>query len=367
MWTDVRSQIEPFVEGTPDLLAILILVSGGLALLALGLALVTVGSHIRSRRQERRRATRTDEWRTHLLGVLAGDRSPRSLVDRVERTQRDAFLRFLLPYATTVQGAAATRIQVLAQSFMPRLRRKLKSRRALVRAQAAQWIGLLGGAEQANALRGALDDPSDRVVEIAFRRLARLGGPDDAEQLLASLDRLSHVDRRQISSALVELGEDAAPALRAAMADDARSPFVRVCCAEALRWLGDTAAAPVAARLLREADVEHEEASPEVTASLLRLLRAVGQAEHRPLVRRFCHSPMPFVRIHAARALGQLGSAEDDTVLGTLVEEDQSRWVALSAARSLLEIGQPGPLRALQNNDHDRATLASNFLTTSRS
>jgi HEAT repeat protein len=151
------------------------------------------------------------------------------------------------------------------------------------------------------------------------------------------------------------------------MADDARSPFVRVCCAEALRWLGDTAAAPVAAHLLREADVEHEEASPEVTASLLRLLRAVGQAEHRPLVRRFCRSPVPFVRIHAARALGQLGSAEDDTVLGTLVVEDQSRWVALSAAQSLVELDRVAPLRALQTDDHDRATLAANFLTGNRS
>ncbi len=362
MSTSLFSQIERLSTDTPELLLILILASAGLAVLALGFGLVAVGSHLWHRIKERQRAARTEAWRTQLLEVLAGERPPRSLVDSVSTTHRDDFLRFLLPYATTVRGPVAERMQAIARSFMPRLRRKLRSRRALVRAQAAQWIGLLGGPEQASALRDALDDPSDRVVEIAFRRLAQLGGPADTERLLARLDRLSHVDRRRISSALVELGDDAAPALRAAMDDVDRSPFARVCCAEALRWLGDTAAAPVAARLLRDIGIEHEEASPEVSASLLRLLRAVGQAEHRPLVRRFCRSPVPFVRIHAARALGQLGTAADKDLLGTLVDEDDSRWVALSAAQSLLDLGQTAPLRTIHHRDHGRSELASNFL-----
>ncbi len=366
MWMEVRSQIERLSTDTPDLLLVLILASAGLAVLALGFGLVAVGGHFWRRLRGRQRAARTEAWRTQLLEVLSGERPPRSLVDHVSKTHRDAFLQFLLPYATTIRGPVAKRMQAIARPFMPRLRRKLRSRWPLVRAQAAQWIGLLGEPAQAGALRDALDDPSGRVVEIAFRRLAQLGGPADTERLLARLDRLAHVDRRRISSALVELGDDAAPALRSAAADETRSPFVRVCCAEALRWLGDTAAAPVAARLLQEADSAPNAPPAEVIASLLRLLRAVGQEPHRSIVRRFCRSPVPFVRIHAARALGQLGTAADEDVLGTLVDEDESRWVALSAAQSLLDLGQTAPLRRLYSRDHGRSELASNFLPASQ-
>lgn len=370
MWTDAFSQIKSLTAGAPDSLVILILVSAGLFLLSLVFALVAVGSHVWWRIHKDRRRTQRDHWRAELLAVLADEKPPHSLTGEVAVAQRDAFLRFLLPYATTVQGYASECIEALARPYMPKLRCEIRSRRPLVRARAAQWIGLLGGPDQAGVLRKALDDPSDRVVEIAFRRLARLGGPDDAEHLLSCLDRLTHLDRRQISSALVKLGDGSASHLRAAMADDDRPPFARVCCAEALRWLGDTGAAPVAARLLREMDVEGEAASAEVTASLLRLLRAVGQDAHRSIVRRFCRSPVPFIRIHAARALGQLGTAADEELLFGLVEADDSRWVALSAARSLVDLGQMASLRALQHGENGnprRAKLAADFLSANRS
>lgn len=370
MWTDALSQIKSLTAGTPESLGVLIVVSAGLFLLSLGFALVAIGNHVWWRVHKNRRRTQTDHWRAELLAVLAGEKPPHSLTDQVASAQRDTFLRFLLPYATTVRGYASECIEALARPYMPTLRSEIRSRHRLIRARAAQWIGLLGGPDQADVLRNALGDPSDRVVEIAFRRLARLGGPDDAEHLLSCLDRLTHLDRRQISSALVKLGEESSSFLRRVVADDDRPPFVRVCCAEALRWLGDTEAAPMAARLLRETDVEAEGKSAEITASLLRLLRAVGQDTHRPIVRRFCRSPVSFVRIHAARALGQLGTAADEELLTRLVEADDSRWVALSAARSLVDLGQMASLRALQNGENGnprRAKLAADFLSANRS
>lgn len=363
MLTDLYIQLETLTANTPDLLVVLIGVSGGLTLLSIGLAAVATGRHFWSRYQTRRWTQRKEAWTAQLLLVLADELSPRSFVDQVQMTHYDEFLGFLLPYATTVTGEAKTYIQALARPCMPRLRRQLRARRPLVRAQAVQRIGLLGGPEQAESLRTMLDDPSDQVAEVAFQRLGRLGGPDDADRLLQSLNRLTHVDRRQISSVLVELGDGAASTLRDAMADDTRPPFVRVCCAEALRWLGDGTAASVAARLLRETEPGDEGSSSEVTASLLRLLRRVGQASHGPIVRSFCHSPVPFVRIHAARALGQLGTPEDEDLLGTLVADDDSRWVALSAAQSLVELGRTTPLRTLHDADHRRTELASHFLS----
>ncbi|MCS3754994.1 HEAT repeat protein [Salinibacter ruber] len=365
-WASLPVQMDRLGANAPESLLALILASAGLAVLALILALIAVGKRLWWTSQARHRAARVEMWRAHLLEVLAGERPPHSLASQIDVAHRDAFLRFLLPYATAVRGRASERISALSHPFISGLRRELGDRRPSVRTRAVQWIGVFGGPDQAGSLRRALGDSSDRVAEVAFRHLARLGGPGDTERLLSCLGRLTHVDRRQVSSALAKLGEGAAPRLRAAVAASNRSQFVRVCCAETLRWLGDADAAPLAARLLREMSVDLEAAPAEVAASLLRLLRAVGRKEHRSVARRFCWSPVPFVRIHAARALGQLGTGADEELLNALVSEDSSRWVALGAARSLVELKQVASLRALKDSDHRRSRLASDVLPTSQ-
>lgn len=353
------------VDGGDQVLLVLTVASAVLVGLAVALGAVALGSHAVFRFRERRRRARRRRWRTHLLAVLAGERTPRSLVDTIRRRHVHAFLNFLAEYATTLRGREMDRVRALARPFMPRVRRHLVARSTLVRARAVQRIGLLGGPEHTAALRDRLDDPADRVAEMAFRRLAKLGGADEAESLLRRLDQLDHVDHRQLSSALVDLGEEAAPAFRAALADGRHSSFVRMCCAEALRWLSDPGAAAVAGRLLEDTDDQRQERSPELTASLLRLLRRVGQSAHAPVVRPYCRSPVSFVRIHAARALGQLGGPEDESLLTTLLETDASRWVALSAAQSLSELNLSSSLRQLTETPHPRAALAANVLSPS--
>lgn len=351
--------------GDADPFVVLVGAAVALLVLAIGLAGVAVGRHLVDRYRERHHEARQKRWRTQLLAILAGEHPPRSLVDQVDREHAGAFLNFLTPYATTLEGDEMDQLRAVARPFMPRERRHLSSRRMMARARAVQRIGLLGGVEHVAVLRDMLDDPADRVAQMAFRWLAKLGGPDEAGPLLRRLDRLDHVDHRQMSSALVELGDGAAPAFRAALADDGRSSFVRVCCAEALRWLGDGAAAAVAGRLLRTAGEAKQDFSPELTASLLRLLRRVGQSDHVPIVRSLCRAPVSFVRIHAARALGQLGGTAEEGLLIRLLRWDSSRWVALSAAQSLAELELSSSLRHLTETAHPRATLAANVLAPS--
>jgi HEAT repeat protein len=296
------------------------------------------------------------------MDVLAHDRPPDALAETVRPRQRTRFLSFLSTYATSVRGDELERIRAVARPFLPAIQNKMDARRPTVRAQAVRRISLLGGGDDLPALREALEDPSATVAWMAMMGLAKRGTPDDADLVIQQLDRLSGIDRRQLTSALVELGEDAAPALRTAMAsplieEKSQSAFTRLICAEALRWLADAAAAPIAVSLL-----EQDADDPELHASLLRLLRRVGRSRHAPVVRAQCQSEVSFVRIHAARALGQLGAVEDEDLLASLLHGDDARWVALSAMQSLSELGCTGPIRQLAGSSHTRAALAEGFL-----
>lgn len=347
---------------TSSVLLWLIGASVVLTVLSVAFAGLALGIHAWTRVQERSKRQRREEWQHHLLDVLAGERSPETLSAKVAATSGASFLTFLVPYATTVQGQAKQRIREVAYPFLKTVRSKLESSRSLIRAQAVQRIGLLGGATCVDALRERLKDPSPRVVSMAVKWVAKTGDPTDAERILNCLGRLDHVDRRQISSALIELGEEAAPMFRSALVDPDRPSFVRICCAEALRWLGDSASAASAARLLQAEEEKETPDDPELTASLLRLLRRVGQTSHATVVRPYLASDVPFVRIHAARALGQLGDRRDEPLLNALLRGDESRWVALSAARSLVEIDCTEPLIRLRESQHTRAPLATDVL-----
>lgn len=367
MWTGLSSSVETLspvevFSSASGLIATLVLVSGGLLLLSVGLAAFALGTRAWSWYRRWIWRQRKKRWEAGVVKVLGRDMSPSSLTDQVRMGHFGSFLEVLIPYATSVKGPEKNLIRALADPFLQQVKANLSSRRALIRAQAAQRLGLLGGPEQTESLRDMLDDPSDRVAERAFHALARVGGSDNTERLLGCLTRLGHVAPKHISSSLVRLGEGAAPTFRTAMAGEDRADFVRICCAETLRELGDTAAVAAAAFLLDDVNFRVMCKTPDLTVALLRLLMQLGKGVHGPLIRAYCHAEDPAVRLHAARALGELGSPEDEILLGTLVHADDSRWVAVSAARSLIKLGAATPLRKLRTLDHPRAQLASDLI-----
>jgi two-component system phosphate regulon response regulator PhoB len=349
--------VSPWLPGASGPLAVMILLTALLLSGAVLIALTATLLHAHATRRERHRARLEATWRPLFFEVLAGDAPPDALVDRVPPAQERRFLSFLAPYAARFEGRARALISRLAAPFLARLEADLDRRRPGTRARAVQLLGLLGDASCRAPLRRCLDDPSPLVTYTAFRWLSRRGAPEDAPALLGRIDRLSGVSTKQLSSSLVHLGGEAAPTLRSALADETASSTVRVVCAETLRWMGDGEAAPLAAQLLAD------EPEPELTAALLRLLRRVGCPEHALLVRSYCDSDVPFVRIHAARALGQIGHPDHDrTRLRRLVTGARSRWVAYNAAKSLTELGQPTPLHHLSQSTHARADLADTVL-----
>ena len=69
------------------------------------------------------------------------------------------------------------------------------------------------------------------------------------------------------------------------------------------------------------------------------------------------------VRGAAAAALGHLGSQVDVAMLHKVATDDASRWVAISAARSLRDLGGVKTLRDLAASPHQRASLALQVLS----
>jgi HEAT repeat protein len=370
-WFDALPAVDRIVPdligaGSPAL-TVVIVATAVLSAWSVALALMAVAYHVEAGRRRRLWERDAADWRALLLDVLAGERPVEALVAAVGPSEERRFLAFLVPYATTIRGSEAQTLRELAEPFLPAVEANLTSPRPPVRAQAVYRIGLLGGRDRAPLLRDALEDESDYVVQVAVRRLARIGVPADAARIVDRLHRLRHANRLQITSALVDFGDPAAPEFRRGL-DDARRPtFVRVVCAETLRWLADPDAAPVAARLLGRPSGRpsgRPALDPELVAALLRLLRRVGGPRHARVVRPHCASEVDFVRIHAARALGRLGGGGDADRLGRMVREDPSRWVALSAARGLLELDRTAPLRALRGADHERSAMAADLLPT---
>jgi len=348
------------LHSAPTLLLILMGIALVLLLMTGAAALVALTIHGLDKWRDRRRRREEATWRPRLHKVLTEDVPPSTLLDHVPPLRYDAFLSFLTPYAETIKGDTQERLQALARPFLPVVRTQVHSGPPMQRAQALRRLSLFGGPRYAPLLRTLLreDDQAPLMLRSVMRELGQIGTAADASLILDNLDRLSNTDRRQLSSILYELGEKAAPSLRHALADEPltarrRSSFVRVVCAEALRWLADVPSGPIAAVLLRSSPAP----DPEVTASLLRLLRRVGQHRHAAAIRPYCRSETSFVRIHAARALGRLGSSADVPLLHAMQHEDDNRWVALSASNALAELGASDLRSTSQDLAPPRAAL----------
>ncbi|MCA9738284.1 MAG: HEAT repeat domain-containing protein [Gemmatimonadota bacterium] len=325
-----------------------------LVLLAFGLALLALGYRAQARRRMERRQRLAAEWDPRIVEALfAGDETAPFLVADEDRLP---FVGNLLRFARRLAGEDRERVRRLALPFLPEVAARAQRRSPAVRARAVQTLGELGWPEyRAEIVRG-LDDESPLVTMMAVQTLARPASVEHMPDVLQRLPRLTDWTPRFLASTLAAGGPEAAPALRAALADPTHDAWVRSAVAEALRQLNDFGSADVAA------DVLELEVDREVVAATLRLLGQVGNSDHLDVVTRRTSDPDFVVRVAAADALSALGGPEELERLKSMVYEDPSQWVALRAARSLLQAGWRAELRALALSSHPRAAIGSQVL-----
>lgn len=211
-----------------------------------GDARVHIGAYFRGSAALRHELAAIDSrssWRRATAAYVLGDMAAESAfpalletLDDDEREPRTAAARSLgrlgsvaaveplvraLAGKTVPRAVAAQALLDLGQPALPSLRGLLQSDDAPTRAVAAELIGLIGDAGDAERLGAALHDASAEVRAKAARSLGRVGASVAAESLRAALgDRVPFV-RVAAARALGEIGDrDAVPLLLAQARND---------------------------------------------------------------------------------------------------------------------------------------------------
>ena len=353
---------------TPAARAIVLILSA-LVLLLTSLIGWAVYLRLRRKRAESRVDALENRWEPVLERVITRRQPFWALDDAVDVEDITDFLSFLHRRAVSATPAQLKWIRVVARPYLSLAPASLAARTAEQRAFRVHQLGWLGPPEADATLRAALNDRSSFVAMVALRALIRrrtarraeLSEPDKVEFARSVVTRVPRFkDWRQTSlAAMLARVEEIAPPLRRLLASTRSPMWVRGLAAATLKQLDDTAAAPIAARMLRR-----ERARPLHTAAL-RLLESVGDSRHVPLLRRLCTSNDEVIRIRALSTLAHVGDANDVPVFERALD-DSSRWVARQAAFGLVRLGHPQALHALADSAHPRASLAIHVLSRQR-
>jgi HEAT repeat protein len=304
------------------------------AVLAASLVLGAMAARILRVLLKGRRVRAEQAMRPMVLAVVCGAGAPPELIS-ARGEQGRAAERILFAYLAQVRGEAAVFLAgVLARrGAMARLIRRTHSPRAHRRARAAERLGLIAAPDaEARLAELVTGDQNAEVRIVASRALGKTGSAAAARTLLHSLSRPAPVPEGVVASALLELGPEAVPGLRAELAGGRRQ---RAMAANVLGLLDELPA--------WEGLVENVGGgSVEVRASAVRALGRLGLPQAIGPVTACLHAAEdPLLRATAAHALGRIGDPASARPLAACLE-DPHYWVAHNAAMALAEIGAPG-------------------------
>lgn len=149
-------------------------------------------------------------------------------------------------------------------------------------------------------LRKALTDPSPRIRREAAIALARMGGDDAAEALLAHVIEHPELLDEEVVEALGRIPSPQTEKMLLELLNDPRS-ILRRSAAKTLGRIGSTAAVP---HLIAAAQ---EEEDVEMRRAALQALRHLEANEAEPVIALALLDPHPSVRVAAAEAVSELG------------------------------------------------------------
>lgn len=212
-------------------------------------------------------------------------------------------------------------------------RRQAKSKRAVTRAQAGEFLGESGSPEAVRDLVQLLQDPDAKVRWAAARGLGRLGHPSAVPALLDSIDGNLPVPVDVVAGAVAQIRECPVLLLREGLT----SPSVpkRALTVELLGRFQALAAADEVIELL------HNDPSVEVRARAARSLGRMGSPRAvKPLLACIDDGPVA-TRAQAIWAVGEMGALEAIPALRTTVVAS-SHHLGELAADALAAMGPSG-------------------------
>ena len=212
-------------------------------------------------------------------------------------------------------------------------RRQTKSKRAVARAEAGEFLGESGSPEAVRDLVQLLQDPDAKVRWAAARGLGRLGHPSAVPALLASIEGALPVPVDVVAGAVAEIRECPVPLLREGLG----SPSVPKR-ALTVELLGRFQALVAADEVI---DLLHNDPSVEVRARAARSLGRMGSPRAvQPLIGCVEDGPVA-TRAQAIWALGEMGALEALPVLRTTLQ-GSSHHLGELAADALAAMGPAG-------------------------
>lgn len=269
------------------LLTLVVLVATLLAVIG-----VTVFHHFWTRRRIQQRAALVEEIRPQLMTLLLEEDPDLSQFETEQGLRSQMIDDLAEALIGKLRGSDRERLVLLLdeRGTLERARLRLSSRRAPVRARAAQLLGSTGAPGALPFLAASLHDPNRSVREVATRSIGRLADPAATGPLLSLLATNDRpVPEHLVRMALFRLGRPAIPALIGELGR--RSPAVRCCAADVLGHLGAIEAIMPLADLA-QSDEDHEVAVIAVGA----IDRIDGPATADTLRRLATESSIPAVR-----------------------------------------------------------------------
>lgn len=290
-----------------DLILLLsLVVLAGTLLAVIG---VTVFHHFWTRRRIQQRAALAEEIRPQLMTLLVEDDPDLSQFETEQGLRSQMIDDLAEALIGKLRGADRERLVLLldGRGTLERARLQLSSRRAPVRARAAQLLGSTGAPGALPFLAASLHDPNRSVREVATRSIGRLADPAATGPLLSLLATEDRpVPEHLVRMALFRLGRPAIPDLIGELGRP--SPGVRRCAADVLGHLGAIEAIMPLADLA-QSDEDHEVAVIAVGA----IDRIDGPATADTLRRLAVESSIPGARDAAGAGVARRSPPEGAT------------------------------------------------------
>jgi HEAT repeat protein len=256
-------------------------------------------------------------------------------VASLSRLERRVARGILLRLAPDLRGESSVGIAELYRrlGLLRADLKRLRSWRAITRANAAADLGLVRAPEALPALTKALDDPDVRVRQAAVWALGQAGGPDTLTAMVRVLGDSDVTVARRAQEVLAERGQEVKDAILT-YAGKSANRSGRLAAIQLMGWLRIAGGAELLLGFMSDLD-------PEVRVKSVKAAAAVGDPRFMVVFHRLLNDPKWEVRCQAAKGLTEFGSPESVPFLKKSLH-DQQWWVRLYAATALSEAGPRG-------------------------
>lgn len=318
----------------------------------LGLALSVIFSKVSRLRREARTAIALAPVRGALIELAAGEPEGFPVLRDARGETADAIDEAAVGLLAKVRGEPATQLVSVLKDHgaLDRAKADATHRSTVRRAHAVQLLGLARVEDSTALISEALEDDAAEVRASAAYAASYLADPWLAAPLLRSVGVGEGIPAGLAADALLEMGVEIAPVLRAAMRNPA--PRTRMVAAHVAGAGTFVQALPELRELIGS--------DPDVTVRVqaAQALGSIGQDSEVDLPTRHTQSDQPTdLRRACAQALGRVGSPlAHDTLVDLLADPDPR--LAELAGESLAQTGARGVAALEERRDQPAAGLA---------